>query len=65
MKVTMAQHGNVPKVTILATVRTGNIDDGQNVWLADLTGTLMQKGAGDAMPTSWPRPQPAWAAISP
>ncbi|MFC6620326.1 M16 family metallopeptidase [Novosphingobium panipatense] len=46
MKVTMAQHGNVPKVTILATVRTGNIDDGQNVWLADLTGTLMQKGAG-------------------
>lgn len=46
MKVTMAQHGNVPKVTILATVRTGNIDDGQTVWLADLTGTLMQKGAG-------------------
>lgn len=46
MKVTMAQHGNVPKVTILATVRTGNIDDGSNVWLADMTGGLMQKGAG-------------------
>ncbi|MBF7012655.1 pitrilysin family protein [Novosphingobium resinovorum] len=46
MKVTMAQHGNVPKVTIVASVRTGNIDDGQNVWLADLTGALMQKGAG-------------------
>jgi zinc protease len=46
MKVTMAQHGNVPKVTILASVRTGNIDDGDNVWLADLTGALMQKGAG-------------------
>ncbi|MFC0206378.1 M16 family metallopeptidase [Novosphingobium soli] len=46
VKVTMAQHGNVPKVTILATVRTGNIDDGENVWLADLTGGLMQKGAG-------------------
>lgn len=46
MKVTMAQHGNVPKVSILATTRTGNIDDGANVWLADLTGGLMQKGAG-------------------
>ncbi|PNU04162.1 peptidase M16 [Novosphingobium guangzhouense] len=46
MKVTMAQHGNVPKVTIVASVRTGNIDDGQNVWLADLTGALMKKGAG-------------------
>lgn len=44
--VTMAQHGNVPKVTIVATVRTGNVDDGDNVWLADLTGGLMQKGAG-------------------
>ena len=46
LKVTMAQHGNVPKVTILAAVRTGNIDDGDNVWLADLTGGTMQKGAG-------------------
>ncbi|EIZ79264.1 m16 family peptidase [Novosphingobium sp. Rr 2-17] len=46
MKVTLAQHGNVPKVTILATIRTGNIDDGGNVWLADLTGGVMQKGAG-------------------
>lgn len=46
MKVTMAQHGNVPKVSIVAAVRTGNIDDGANVWLADLTGGLMQKGAG-------------------
>jgi predicted Zn-dependent peptidase len=46
MKVTMAQHGNVPKVTIVATVLTGNIDDGANVWLADLTSGAMQKGAG-------------------
>ncbi|HUD31223.1 MAG TPA: insulinase family protein, partial [Novosphingobium sp.] len=42
MKVTLAQHGNVPKVSIVATVRTGNIDDGANVWLADLTSGLMQ-----------------------
>jgi predicted Zn-dependent peptidase len=46
MKVTMAQHGNVPKVSIVAMVRTGNIDDGADVWLADITGALMQKGAG-------------------
>ncbi|MFD2134536.1 hypothetical protein ACFSLT_03590 [Novosphingobium resinovorum] len=61
MKVTMAQHGNVPKVTIVASVRTGNIDDGQNVWLADLTGALMQKGAGAATPRSWPKRLPGWA----
>lgn len=46
MKVTMVPEGRVPKVTVLAAVRTGNIDDGDNVWLADLTGALMQKGAG-------------------
>ncbi len=46
MQVTLIPYGNVPKVTLLAAVRTGNIDDGGNVWLADLTGALMQKGAG-------------------
>lgn len=45
MQVTLIPYGNVPKVTILASVRTGNIDDGDNVWLADMTGALMQKGA--------------------
>ena len=46
MQVTLVPYGNVPKVSILAAVRTGNIDDDGNVWLADLTGALMQKGAG-------------------
>lgn len=45
MKVTMAQHGNVPKVTVIAKVLTGNIDDGENVWLSDLTSAVMEKGA--------------------
>ncbi|KHK93467.1 M16 family metallopeptidase [Novosphingobium malaysiense] len=45
MKVTLIPYGNVPKVNILAAVQTGNIDDDGNVWLADLTGALMQKGA--------------------
>ncbi|MCJ2178227.1 M16 family metallopeptidase [Novosphingobium album (ex Hu et al. 2023)] len=46
MQVTLIPYGNVPKATILAGVYTGNIDDGANVWLADMTGALMQKGAG-------------------
>jgi Predicted Zn-dependent peptidases len=46
MHVTLIPHGNVPKVTVLASVWTGNIDDGENVWLADMTSELMQKGAG-------------------
>ncbi|WP_067732487.1 M16 family metallopeptidase [Novosphingobium naphthalenivorans] len=46
MQVTLIPYGNVPKATILAAVYTGNIDDGANVWLADMTGALMQKGAG-------------------
>lgn len=46
MKVTLVPYGKTPQVTLLASVRTGNIDDGENVWLADMTGDMMQKGAG-------------------
>ncbi|MEJ2456891.1 MAG: pitrilysin family protein [Novosphingobium sp.] len=46
MHVTLIPYGNVPKATILSAVYTGNIDDGGNVWLSDMTGALMQKGAG-------------------
>ncbi|MCJ2188992.1 M16 family metallopeptidase [Novosphingobium beihaiensis] len=45
MHVTLIPYGNVPKATILASVYTGNIDDGGNVWLSDMTGALMEKGA--------------------
>lgn len=46
MKVTLVPYGKTPQVTVLAAVRTGNIDDGANVWLSDMTGDMMQKGAG-------------------
>ena len=45
-KVTLVPYGRTPQVTVLAAVRTGNIDDGDNVWLADMTGQMMEKGAG-------------------
>lgn len=45
MKVTMVQYGKVPKLNIVAQVRTGNIDEAADqVWLADFTGELMKEG---------------------
>ena len=45
LAVTLVPYGNVPKVTARLVVRTGNIDESaQQVWLADLTGDLMQEG---------------------
>jgi zinc protease len=45
MKVTFVPFGNIPKVTVLNAIRTGNIDEDANqVWLADVTGELMREG---------------------
>src|SRR6185369_17065248 len=45
MKVTLVPFGKIPKVTVLASVRTGNIDESANeVWLADVTGEMMREG---------------------
>jgi zinc protease len=45
LQVTLVQYGLVPKVTVQAVVRTGNINESENeVWLADLTGNLMREG---------------------
>lgn len=45
MKVTLVQFGKIPKVSVIASVRTGNIDEGpQQVWLADVTGEMMREG---------------------
>ncbi|MEN8376154.1 MAG: pitrilysin family protein [Gemmatimonadota bacterium] len=45
LRVTMVQYGAVPKVNVQVVVRTGNIDEAPNeVWLADLTGDLMEEG---------------------
>ena len=46
LHVTLVPYGKTPQVTILAAVRTGNIDDGEHVWLSDMTGSMMEKGAG-------------------
>jgi zinc protease len=45
LRVTLVPYGSIPKVTVRAVVRTGNIDDpAGKVWLADVTGDLMKEG---------------------
>ena len=44
LAITFIDYGTVPKVTVLAVVRTGNIDEGQDTWLADLTVEMMKEG---------------------
>ncbi|HEU0225584.1 MAG TPA: pitrilysin family protein [Steroidobacteraceae bacterium] len=44
LAVTFIDYGAVPKVTVLAVVRTGNIDDGDATWLADVTVEMMKEG---------------------
>ena len=46
LQVTFIDYGIVPKVTVLAVVRTGNVDDGPSTWLVDLTTEMMKEGAG-------------------
>src|SRR6187455_555483 len=45
LKSTMVQYGSVPKVTVNLIIKTGNVNEGPNeVWLADLTGDMMNEG---------------------
>lgn len=45
LEVTLVPYGTLPKVTVRAVVRTGNIHEGpEEVWLADITGDLMKEG---------------------
>jgi len=45
LEATLVPYGATPKVYVQLVVRTGNIDEGPDeVWLADLTGDLMQEG---------------------
>lgn len=37
--------GMTPTVDILVSVRAGNIDDGPNTWIADITAAMMEEGA--------------------
>ncbi len=44
LALTFIDWGTVPKTTVLAVVRSGNIDDGPSTWLADLTAEMMKEG---------------------
>lgn len=44
LEVTFIDYGTVPMVTVIAVVRTGNIDDGEDTWLADVTTELLKQG---------------------
>jgi zinc protease len=45
MKVTLVPYGNIPKVTVSLSLRSGNIDEAQEqLGVADLTGELLKEG---------------------
>ena len=45
LKVVLVEYGQVPKATVSLVVRSGNANETKSqVWLADLTGELMQEG---------------------
>lgn len=46
MGVTLIPYGNAPKVTVMLKVYAGNLEEGRDPWLADLTGDMMKEGAG-------------------
>lgn len=46
LQMTFVEFGAVPKTTITAVVRAGNLNEGDKTWLADLTGELLKEGAG-------------------
>ncbi|MEX1994988.1 MAG: pitrilysin family protein [Steroidobacteraceae bacterium] len=44
LAVTFIDYGSVPKVTVLAVVRTGNVDEGRATWLADVAVEMLKEG---------------------
>ncbi len=44
LAMTFIDYGSVPKVTLLAVVRTGNIDEGRDTWLADVAVEMLKEG---------------------
>ena len=47
LEASMTPFGKLPKVAVQVTVRTGNLNEGERTWLADLTGSMMEEGAGE------------------
>jgi predicted Zn-dependent peptidase len=51
LKVRFVPYGEVPKVTVRLVTQTGNIDEADNeVWLADVTGSMMEQGTKTRTP---------------
>ncbi len=51
LKVRFVQYGEVPKATIRLVTQTGNVDESASeVWLADLTGSMMEQGTTTRSP---------------
>lgn len=46
VKVTLVPYGRVPKATVRAVVRAGNLNDDGQTWIADFTAAMMEEGAG-------------------
>jgi hypothetical protein len=60
MRVTFVPYGTIPKVAVSAVVRSGNINEADNqVWLADLTGSMMKERDRQHR---YRRKPPAWGA---
>jgi zinc protease len=44
LMVTLVPYGSLPKVTVSTRIMAGNLNEGENTWLADLTADLMEEG---------------------
>jgi len=44
LTVTFVPWGMTPTMDIIVSVRAGNIDDGEQTWIADLTGAMIEEG---------------------
>jgi len=44
LAITFIDYGSVPKVTVLAVIRTGNIDEGEDTWLPDVAVEMLKEG---------------------
>jgi zinc protease len=44
LDITAVPFGSVPKATLAVVVRAGNLNDGEQTWLADLTGDFLLEG---------------------
>lgn len=47
VQATFVDFGVVPKVSVAISVRTGNLNEGAQVWLADMTGDLLKEGTAN------------------